>query len=43
MTKVCKKCGMEYPDSDNFCIECGGELKNAAKPKPAKPKTIIRT
>ncbi len=41
--KRCPKCGKEYPDSDSFCIECGGELKAAAMPKPAKPKPIIRT
>lgn len=24
--KVCDKCGIEYPDTENFCTECGNKL-----------------
>ena len=33
--KVCKKCGTEYPDSMNFCLECGKKLEPVTEAAPS--------
>jgi len=40
--KTCKKCGLDYPDSENFCTECGSRLEKISIPAPDEGHEDIR-